>query len=273
MAIRIGAQLHPQHCTYDELAKAAVQVEELGADTLWTWDHFFPLYGTPGAPMGDSFGPDTETHPLRGGHFEAWTLLTAFACLTKKVHIGHLVNCNSYRNPQLLADMARTLDHISHGRAILGVGSGWFEKDYTEYGYEFGTAPGRLKDLDKNLPIINERLSKLNPAPVQKKIPICIGGGGEKVTLRITAQYADIWNGFGTAEELGHKCKVLDEHCAKLGRDPKEIERSTLIIKEFDEKSLDDMVKVGVTHFILGMGTPFSTKDFERLVAWRNSRQ
>ncbi|HEU4329076.1 MAG TPA: LLM class F420-dependent oxidoreductase [Roseiflexaceae bacterium] len=251
--IRVGVQLHPQHTSYAQFAEAVQQAEELGADTIWNWDHFYPLYG-------EADGP----------HFEGWTLLTAMATLTKRAEVGCLVTCNSYRNPNLLADMARTVDHISSGRLILGIGAGWFERDYSEYGYEFGTAPDRLRALRDSLPTITERWEKLNPPPT-RKIPILIGGGGEKVTLRLTAQYADIWHGFGPLETFKRKSEVLDNWCREQGRDPSTIERSVSPSgDEFD--SLDDYLAAGATHLIVPVGTPFDMTDVKRVLAWRDSK-
>jgi probable F420-dependent oxidoreductase len=237
LPVRIAVQLHPQHASYADLRRAVVEAEEMGVDIIYNWDHFFPLYGDPD-----------------GRHFECWTMLGSWAEITERVEIGALVTCNSYRNPELLADMARTVDHISGGRLILGIGSGWFERDYTEYGYEFGTAGSRLDHLAEALPRIESRLAALNPAPT-RRIPILIGGGGEKKTLRMVARHADVWHGFGSPGVIRHKLSVLEAHCADLGRDPGEIEKSVGV----DAGRLhlgDELLQLGVTQFTLGRNGP-----------------
>jgi probable F420-dependent oxidoreductase len=238
MRPRIGVHLHPQATTMEALLAGAQQVEEAGLDSLWTWDHFFPLYGDP-----------------EERSFEGWTTLTGMAMVTSRVALGHLVLCNSYRNPELLADMARTLDHLAGGRLTLGIGAGWFERDYTEYGYEFGTAPDRLRELASALPRIQARLAQLKPGPVGP-LPLLIGGGGEKVTLRLVATYADAWNGFGPPETFGHKNAVLDRWCEEVGRDPADIERTVLIEVE-DAGRLEEYVAAGAQHIIVGLKHPF----------------
>jgi alkanesulfonate monooxygenase SsuD/methylene tetrahydromethanopterin reductase-like flavin-dependent oxidoreductase (luciferase family) len=169
--------------------------------------------------------------------------------------------------------MARNIDHLSRGRFILGLGSGWKEEDYAEYGYDYMTAPDRLRDLDAKLPVIKERLCKLNPPPVQQPLPILIGGSGEKVTLRIVAQYADMWNGFGDPEEAGRLSRILDDWCAKVGRDPAEIERSIMPGAKDAVATADSYVAQGITTLIVGVSNPDEDLNVIRdLVAWRDSR-
>ncbi|MGV9883856.1 LLM class F420-dependent oxidoreductase [Streptomyces sp. NPDC003006] len=229
--VRIGVQIQPQYCSYPEIRRAAAMFEDLGIDVLMNWDHFFPVYG-----------------PTDGEHYECWTMLGAWAEATSRVEIGPLVSCNSYRNPDLLADMARTVDHISDGRLILGIGAGWSEKDYAEYGYEFGTPKDRLDALGEGLERIDRRWRQLNPAPT-RKIPVLIGGNGRRRTLRLAAQYADIWHGFGDAKELAYRHSVLDAWCAEIGRDPGEIERSTRVFRRSPEEVGQGLLDVG-TRFI-----------------------
>jgi probable F420-dependent oxidoreductase len=234
---KVGVQLHPQHTSTDELRRAWRDADAMGVDSLWVWDHFYPLYGDPD-----------------GAHFEGWTLLAAMAVETRIAHFGAMVTCNSYRNPELLADMARTVDHLSGGRMILGIGAGWFQRDYDEYGYAFGTAIDRLHALRDALPRIEARLGNLNPPPIQDPLPILIGGSGEKVTLKIVAERAQLWNGFGPPARYAHKSAVLTQWCEELGRDPGEIERTVLIEVEDVEKA-DAYLDAGAEHLIVEIGT------------------
>ena len=249
---RVGVQIQPQATTMEGLRAAWRAADAMGVDSIWTWDHFYPLHGDRDA-----------------AHFEGWTLLAAMACDTTRARFGMLVTCNSYRNPDLLADMARTTDHLSGGRLVLGLGAGWFQRDYDEYGYAFGEAKDRLRALGEALPRIKERLAHLNPPPMGS-LPILIGGGGEKVTLRLVAEHADMWNGFGPADEFARKNRILDEWCAKVGRDPKAVERTVLIdVDEIDQA--DAFLEAGAEHLILAThtsdGRPYDLAPLERLLA------
>ncbi|MGW0043270.1 LLM class F420-dependent oxidoreductase [Rhodococcus sp. NPDC003348] len=251
--VRIGFQLQPQHAPEYQLIRDAVfRAEDLGVDIVFTWDHFYPLGGDP-----------------NGAHFECWSMLAAWAEQTERVEIGALVSGGGYRNPDLLADMARTVDHISRGRLILGIGGGWFEKDYTEYGYDFGTAGSRLRLLAENLARIRARLGELNPAPT-RHIPILIGGSGERKTLRMVAEYADIWHSFADLDALDHKSRVLADHCTDVGRDPHHIERS--VAWPGTEKA-QAFVDAGVTLFTVGAGGPaYDLTTLAEALRWRDER-
>ncbi|HUE32709.1 MAG TPA: LLM class F420-dependent oxidoreductase [Mycobacterium sp.] len=266
LPVRIGVQLHPQHAPhYRNIRDAVRRCEDIGVDVAFTWDHFFPLYGDPDGP-----------------HFECWTVLAAWAEQTSNIEIGALVTCNSYRNPELLADMARTVDHISDGRLILGIGSGWKEKDYDEYGYDFGTAGSRLDDLAAALPRIKARLAKLNPAPT-RDIPVLIGGNGPRKTLRLVAEYADIWHGFATTETYPVTADVLAGHCAAVGRDPATIERSAGVEDNSGVRrgeatdgliaNAEGLAALGVTLLTVGCNGPdYDLTAAEALCRWRDKR-
>ncbi len=256
-AIRIGIQIQQADADYPAIREAAIRLEEMGVDVIYNWDHFFPLYDD-----------------LDGRNFECWTMLASLAEVTSRVELGPFVSCSAYRNPHLLADIARTVDHISDGRVILGIGSGWNEKDFREYEYPFGTAASRLRALDRDLPVIKDRLGKLNPPPL-RKMPILIGGGGEKVTLRIAAEHADIWHCFGTPETLAYKSQVLNDWCLRVGRDPASIERAMSISDEydgaFDTELGTEFLEAGARQLVFKVAGPdYSLNHVADWLAWRD---
>lgn len=257
--IRIAAQFHPQHGAWRDLRAAALRAEELGYDIAYTWDHFFPLYGDPDGP-----------------HFECWTMLAALAEATSRIEIGPLVACNAYRNPQLLADMARTVDHVSDGRAILGVGGGWKRRDFDEYGYEFGTFGTRLQALEGAIPLMLDRLERLVP-PSIRRIPLLIAGTGPRRTLKLVARHADSWHAAfpDRPAELEPAVAALRAWCREFGRDPAAIEWGLGVeptdLERFLAEDADTYRAMGFTQFTLGFNGPGWTVEVGApWLAWRD---
>ena len=239
--IRFGVQTAPQNTTWQELRDTWKLIDALGYDTAWTFDHFFAILSDPSGPC-----------------FEGWISLTALAAETSRVQAGVLVTGNTYRHPAVLAKMAATLDHISGGRLIMGLGGAWFEMEHNAYGIPFYTTAERIRRLDEAAEIIKRlwtekqvtfegryyqlRDAYCEPKPLQQpRPPIMIGGSGEKLLLRVVAKHADQWNTFGSPEVFRHKIEVLGEHCAAAGRSLDEIEVSwagaTLITDAREEKA------------------------------------
>jgi F420-dependent oxidoreductase-like protein len=220
--IRFGLCLPQFDATWSQAREVAEAADEAGLDSVWCVDHVV------GIPVEDT--------PV----FEGWTQITAIAALTSRVRVGHQVLCMSFRSPALLAKMAATLDVISGGRLVLGLGAGWYEPEYTQYGYPFPSVATRLAQLGETLAILRAMWTEpratfagkhfrvenaaCDPKPVQARLPIMIGGGGEKVLLRHVARHADVWNNLGAYHaDVGRKRDVLVGHCRAVGRDPGEI--------------------------------------------------
>lgn len=227
---------------YSEVLQLTRHVEATGWDGVWYADHFMPN------------APDTST-PWP----EAWTTLTALGACVPRIRVGTLVSGNTYRHPAVLAKMIATLDHITDGRAVLGLGAGWQENEHAQYGIPYYTMAERLERLDEACALIKQlycqssadfagkhyqlNAASLEPKPVQEPLPLLIGGGGERVTLKIVAKHADEWNVWGDPAVLRHKMAILDGHCAALDRDPKTIQRSAvaLLFMSDDAAFLDKM--------------------------------
>lgn len=251
---KVSVQIQPHHQSYAAMRDAWLHTESLGVDGLFNWDHLAPRFGDP-----------------EGETFECWTTLAAIAAETESVQIGPLVTVHAFRNPNLLADMARTVDHISGGRLILGLGVGGWERDFNEAGFELLSNGERLRALRDDIPVIRVRWASKRPGPVRGTIPILIGGNGERLTLRIVAEHADIWNGQGDPDELARLNGVLDQWCAEVGRDPSEIERSALLIRPYQADLADVYLAAGFTHLIYSVRAP--ENDFvpvEKLLVWRD---
>jgi probable F420-dependent oxidoreductase len=252
-AIRVAIQIPPSQADYAAIRRAASEADALGADAVFNWDHFFPLGKNP-----------------TGKHFECWTVLGAWAESTSRAEIGALVSCVSYRNADLLADMARTVDHISGGRLILGVGAGFREWEAREYGFEFGSPAQRVRELGNALQRIERRLAQLNPRPT-RKVPILVAADGPKA-LRLVAQHADIWHSFADDEVFSEKSRQLDGLCQELGRDPATIVRAVFV--DGDPWTVGTrLLERGVGMFTLITRSPdFNLDELRRWLVWRDEQ-
>ena len=213
---------------WDEILRSATRADATGWDGVWFADHFMPYQGDPDGPI-----------------HEAWSVLSALGAVTERVRLGPLVCGNTYRNPALLAKQAVTADHVSKGRIVLGLGAGWQENEHVAYGFEFGTFSDRFVWMEESLQVLRSLLAgesttfdggryhleaaPLSPRPVGP-MPILIGGGGERKTLRMVATYADEWNVWATPEIMAHKSAVLDQRCDEVGRDPSDVARSAVAL-------------------------------------------
>ena len=259
--VRFGIQTPQQNSnTWEETLSLWQEVDTLGFDTAWVFDHFLPIFSDPTGPC-----------------MEGWTALSALAMATKNVRLGIMVTGNTYRNPAVLAKTATTVDIISGGRLILGIGGGWFEREHEAFVVPFPSVGERLGRLDESLTLIKQlwtqdtsnyagKYYQLQDAPFLPKSvqnphpPILVGASGEKVALGIVARHAEMWNTFGSPEVFRHKIARLTEHCQRIGRDPDTIEKSVLVTGMFApaeaHTQVEEYVAAGVTHIIFSVSAP-----------------
>jgi alkanesulfonate monooxygenase SsuD/methylene tetrahydromethanopterin reductase-like flavin-dependent oxidoreductase (luciferase family) len=249
--IKLGIALWTQAAGWPEMLDAVKRIDRLGYEHVWTWDHLYAIFGDPYQPI-----------------YEGWSLLSAWARETEHTRLGLLVGANPFRNPGLVAKIVTTLDHVSEGRAILGIGGAWNDLEHRAHGIDFGSGFGqRLDWLDESVGAIRRVLDgetvtsapgdhyafdelRHVPLPIQPRLPILIGGSGEKKTLRTIARYADMWNGMGPVEMMAHKVDVLRAHCDDVGRDIADIEFTLgvkLTIRD-SEAEADRVWKAAMTH-------------------------
>jgi F420-dependent oxidoreductase-like protein len=270
--LRFGVKTMPQYTTWDDVLRVFVEADAIPVfEHAWVFDHFMPV----------NMDPD-------GSCLEGWTLLAALAARTERLRVGVMVTSNTYRHPAVLANMGATVDQISHGRLDFGIGAGWHEMEHAAYGIPLHAPAERIQRLDEACQVI--RLlwiepvatfpgkyyqltdARCEPKPVQRPYPpFVLGGSGEKLTLRVVAKYADIWNyGGGPVEEFIRKSAILDEHCAAIGRDPGEIERSVQLVFDYDNlpglrETLREYIAAGATHIVLYLRAPFPIGVVQRL--------
>jgi probable F420-dependent oxidoreductase len=273
MTVTIGLTVSPQHGEMSDMRNCWMTAEELGVDALYTADHFTAMIvDQDQATRTDSAG-DRGKPKLGGKNFEGSSIEAAMAATTSRARIGCICHPVGFRNFNLLADMARTVDHLSNGRSILGLGTGFLRADFEEYGYDFGTQISRAQDLARAVPIIKKRLEKLNPPPT-RKLPLLIASMGEKIGMRVVAEHADIWHVFGPIDTIRTKIEVLRQLCDEVGRDFNEIELTTnywpQILGTDDDPSI--YLAEGINHLVLvAEGPKWDVGQLREILAWRDS--
>ena len=270
--LRFGVQTYPQLTTYAEILQVWREADELGFDTAFAFDHFLPFGGDPNGPC-----------------FEGWTLISALAAQTKHIKVGLLVTGNTYRHPAVLAKMAATVDHVSNGRLILGIGAGWYEREHTAYGIPFSTQSGRAQQLAESVQILKllftqERTTftgkyyQLKDAPFAPKAvqkphpPILIGGMGPKVIQPLAARYADMWDFFSSdPAQVKQISAQFEKICQRVGRDPAQIEKSTSLGPSQVRGSqaevrdrIQALAEAGLRHFVLALSPPYDRELMRR---------
>ncbi|MBA3739748.1 MAG: TIGR03560 family F420-dependent LLM class oxidoreductase [Chloroflexi bacterium] len=275
----LGVSLRPQYSDWESMREAAVTADELGFDWLLTSDHLI---------ASENHRPDPD-----GSIFEAWQLVAAWAAITRRVQIGVMVSSVTLRHPALLAKMAVTLDHISGGRAISGIGAGWFQAENEAYGIGWNEIGERLTRLEEAAHIMcslfdeprttfhgdHYRLTDAPsaPKPLQPHLPLMIGGGGERRTMRIAARYADIWNAFGSPASMRRKVGLLHRYCAEVGREVSAIIPTVAVMLDPDEgvqsiaARLADCGRAGVGGVVIDLAAPYDLALLERAAQARES--
>ncbi len=273
-ALTFGVKTAPQFTTYEDIQRVWREADEQPELIhAWLFDHFMPL------------GPDPT-----GPCLEGWTLLAALAAQTERIRVGQMVTGNTYRHPAVLANMGATVDIISHGRLDFGIGAGWNELEHSSYGIPLPAPGDRIRMLGEACEIIRRMWTEVTPTfegryyqvhearcepkPIQKPLPpFVIGGSGEKLTLRVVAQYADVWNfAGGPVEEFTRKSAILDEHCAAVGRDPATIARSIQFPVNYGDlaatrETIRTYIAAGANHVILNLRPPYPDDIVRRLVS------
>jgi F420-dependent oxidoreductase-like protein len=249
---------------WDAVFEIATHCEQTGWDGVYFADHFMPNSGSLAAPDGDVL--------------ECWSVIAALAAVVPRMHLAPLVTSVTYRHPAVLANIAAAVDQVSGGRLTLGIGAGWQENEHAAYGLDLGTLRERMDRFDEAVQVLSSLLSQprttfagryyklqdapCQPAPVQRPLPLLIGGGGERRTIPLAARYADHWNTWTTPKQLAHKVSVLRAECDKLGRDPNEIHVSTqaLLYLSTDSKWLDEKRQATPGQPVI-VGTPAEVTD------------